>query len=107
MPPLDRVLLRVFEQSVADANPLVLGRDQQLVAPNADAGLAAQRDGSRWAVVAGDEHAVVVEGIQDAGDVPAPVRQRTPPRQAGRASRGLPADMARCRVSRSCDCAPG
>ena len=72
MPPLDRVLLRVFEQSVADAHPLVLGRDQQLVDYNADAGLAAQRDGSRWAVVAGDEHAVVVEGIQDAGGVPAP-----------------------------------
>ena len=71
MPPLDRVLLRVFEQSVADAHPLVPGRDQQLVDDNADVGLAAERDVSRWVVVAGD--AVVVEDIQDAGGVPAPL----------------------------------
>src|SRR6476469_6494880 len=47
--PLDRVLLRVLEQSVADAHPLVPGRDQQLVDYNADVGLVAQRDVSRWA----------------------------------------------------------
>jgi len=72
-PPLDRVLLRVFEQEVADAHTLVPGRDQQLVDYNADVGLVAQRDVSRWAVVAGDEDVVVVEGIQDTGGVPAPL----------------------------------
>ena len=71
--PLDRVLLRVLEQSVADAHPLVPGRDQLLVDYNADGGLAAQRDVSRWVVVAGDEDAVVVEDIQDARSVPAPL----------------------------------
>jgi len=58
---------------VADAHPLVPGRDQQLVDYNADGGLAAQRDISRWAVVTGNEDAVVVEGIQDAGVVRVPL----------------------------------
>src|SRR6476659_8519133 len=52
-PPLDRVLLRVIEQEVADAHTLVPGRDQQLVDDhNAGAGLAAHGDISHWAVVA-------------------------------------------------------
>src|SRR6476661_4704271 len=73
-PPLDRVLLRVFDQEVADAHTLVPGRDQELVDDhNAGAGLAAHGDISHWAVVAGDEDAVVVQGIQDPGGVPAPL----------------------------------